>query len=271
LVVNASGLVNLQNGSQINSSSMGSGDGGTVEVNAGSLKLNQNAQINASTTSSDGGNLVLNVSQVLQMSDRSILNAGAGGTGNGGNISLSTLFLLGSGNSDIIATAVLGHGGNINITTDGIYGLAFRNQLTPENDITASSQFGVDGTVEITIPGVAPNSGLVKLPENLTDHSQQITTGCANQSSSSFVASGRGGIAPNPTYELISDRTWSDVRDTSAYLKPSNTTRIIAASPEALVSATGWHRNAEGKVELISAASTVQVRDKLTCAAVPKN
>jgi len=213
------------------------------------------------------------------MSDRSILNAEAGGTGNGGNITLSTPFLLGSGNSDIIATAVFGRGGNINITTDGIYGLAFQNPSIPDNNIIASSQFGINGTVEITTPGVAPNSALVKLPENVVDRSRQITTGCANQnSSSSFVASGRGGIPPNPTYELISDgsaglgqRTWSDVRDISAYRKPGNTSHIIATSPEVLVSAIGWHRNAEGKVELIAAESSVQVRNNLTCAALSKN
>ncbi len=242
-----------------------------MEIASGSLFLNQNTQINASTVSSTGGNLVLDISQLLQMSDGSILNAKAGGTGNGGNIILSTPFLLGSSDSDIIATAVLGHGGNINITTDGIYGLAFRNQLTPENDIVASSQFGVNGTVEINTPGIDANSALVKLPENVVDHSQQITTGCANQSSSSFVASGRGGIAPNPTYELISDRTWSDVRDISAYLKPGNTAHIIAASPEALVQATNWYRNSQGKVELIAVEPSRQVRNNLTCAAVPKN
>ena len=37
-------------------------------------------------------------------------------------------------------------GGNINITTQGIFGLEFREELTPESDITASSKFGVNGT-----------------------------------------------------------------------------------------------------------------------------
>jgi large exoprotein involved in heme utilization and adhesion len=86
---------------------------------------------------------VLNLSEFLRLSDRSVLNAEAGDTGHGGNISINAPFIIGSGKSDSIANAVRGRGGNINITTNSILGLEFRNQLTPDNDITASSEFGV--------------------------------------------------------------------------------------------------------------------------------
>jgi large exoprotein involved in heme utilization and adhesion len=73
--------------------------------------------------------------------------------------------------------------------------------------------------VQINNIGVDPSSGLVELPVEFTDPSQQIATGCADTQGSSFVATGRGGIPENPTQELRSYRTWSDTRDISAYRK----------------------------------------------------
>ncbi|MHC5731332.1 MAG: filamentous hemagglutinin, partial [Nostoc sp.] len=123
-----------------------------------------------------------------------------------------------------IANAFNGNGGNINITTQGIFGLKYRDRLTRESDITASSQFGVSGTVQVNTIGIDPNSGLVELPANVTDPSQQIATGCAGSEGSSFVATGRGGIPKNPTEQVTRDvydglplRTWADIRDISAY------------------------------------------------------
>jgi large exoprotein involved in heme utilization and adhesion len=51
--------------------------------------------------------------------------------------------------SDIIANAVKGKGGNIQINTQSIFGLKYRDQFTPNNDITASSQFGINGNVQV--------------------------------------------------------------------------------------------------------------------------
>jgi large exoprotein involved in heme utilization and adhesion len=41
-------------------------------------------------------------------------------------------------------------------------------------------------------------------------------------------------------------------------------------SPETLIQATSWHRNSQGKIELIADKSSNQVRQPLTCAAIPK-
>ena len=60
--------------------------------------------------------------------------------------------ILGIQNSDITANAVGGDGGNIVINSDFIVGLESRLDLTPFNDITATSEFGIDGTVEVNAP-----------------------------------------------------------------------------------------------------------------------
>ncbi|MEH1844182.1 MAG: S-layer family protein [Nostoc sp.] len=149
--------------------------------------------------------------------------------------------------------------------------MQFRPQLTPENDITASSQFGLSGTVQVNTIGVDPNSGLVELPANVTDPSQQIATGCAGSEGSRFVATGRGGVPQNPNQQVISDRTWDDVRDLSAYRKTGNVTPQTHVSPKVLVEATSWYRNADGKVELIAAPFPTHVQQSLTCAASTKS
>ncbi|ABA21970.1 Filamentous hemagglutinin-like protein [Trichormus variabilis ATCC 29413] len=253
----------------------GLGTAGTLQINANTLKLDNHASILASTKAGEGGNINLQLRDVLLMRHGSFINAEAGSNGNGGNISINSPNVVGLENSDIIANAVQGKGGNIQITTQGIIGLEYRNLLNPReilsNDITASSQFSISGTVQINNVGVDPNSGLIDLPTNLSDPSQQVATGCSNTNSSSFVATGRGGIPQNPTQQMRSDRTWSDIRDISAFHTKELAQAQIPQSPEKLVQATSWHRNAQGKIELVAAKSSSQMSPTLTCAAAPQN
>jgi len=249
----------------------GTGNAGNFEVYADSIFLTNRGTISAATQSGNGGNLVLNAQELLLMRGNSKISVEAKEAGDGGNITLKAPAIVGLENSDIIANAVKGRGGNIQIATQGIFGLQFRPGLTPENDITASSQFGVSGTVRVNTVGVDPNSGLVELPANVTDPSQQIATGCSANSGSSFVATGRGGVPQNPTQEVRSDRTWSDIRDISAFQQSSTVTAQISSSPEVLVQATSWRHNAEGKIELIADISSTLVQLPLTCAATVKS
>ncbi|MBD2451176.1 S-layer family protein [Nostoc sp. FACHB-152] len=264
-------LLRVTNQGDIGVKNEGTGNAGNFEVHADSILLNNRGTISAATQSGNGGNLVLNAQQLLLMRDNSKISVEAKGVGDGGNITINAPVILGLDNSDISANAVLGSGGNIQITTQGIFGLQFRDQLTPENDITASSQFGVSGMVQVNTVGVDPNSGLVELPANVTDSSQQIVTGCSNNTGSSFMATGRGGVPQNPTQEVRSDRTWSDIRDLSAYRKIQKVQAQIPVPPETLIQATSWHRNPDGKIELIADKSPSQVQPSLNCAAVPQS
>ena len=260
----------VTDGGTVSVTSQGTGNGGNLNITAGNIQLKNQGLIQAQTESGNGGNIGLQVGSFLLMRDRSNITATAGGSGNGGNININAPMIIGLGNSDIIANAVQGRGGNIQIATQGIFGLEYRPQLTPENDITASSQFGVSGRVQVSNIGVDPNSGLVKLPTNVTDPSQQIASGCAANQGSRFVATGRGGIPQNPSQQIGSDRTWSDVRDISAYRKNNSVIAQIPSTPETLVQATSWHRNANGKIELVADKFSTQVQKTLTCAGISK-
>ncbi|MBN3872828.1 MAG: S-layer family protein [Nostoc sp. JL33] len=264
----------VTDGGTVSVTSQGSGNGGSLNITANTIRLDRIGSIQAKTESGNGGNIALEVGKLLVLRDNSAIAATAGGNGNGGNININAPIIVGLENSDIIANAFNGDGGNINITTQGIFGLKLGDRLTPESDITASSQFGVNGTVQVNTIGVDPNSGLVELPANVTDPSQQIATGCAGGEGSSFVATGRGGIPQNPlpsdVYDGLRLRTWSDIRDISAYRQTGEVTGQIRPSSEMLVQATSWHRNAQGKIELIADKPSTQVQQPLSCAAVGK-
>ncbi|MGJ5628363.1 filamentous hemagglutinin N-terminal domain-containing protein [Nostoc sp. CALU 1950] len=260
-------VLNISNGATVFVQNLGSGNASTLKINANTLRLDNGASISASTKAGEGGNINFQLRDLLLMRHGSFINAEAGGSGNGGNITINAPIIVGLENSDIIANAFQGRGGNIQIATQGIIGLKFRPELTPENDITASSQFGVSGTVQVNTIGVDPNSGLFQLPVNVTDTSQQIATGCAGSEGSRFVATGRGGVPQNPNQEARSNRTWSDIRNISAYRKTGDLNAQIPASPQVLIEATTWHRNAKGKVELI-AAQPANLQPSLTCAAM---
>ncbi|MEA5580046.1 S-layer family protein [Nodularia harveyana UHCC-0300] len=261
----------LSNSGVVSVTNQGTGDGGNINMTTDNIQLRNQGLIQAQTESGNGGDINLQVGNLLLMRDRSNITAKASGSGDGGNININAPVITGLENSDIIANAVEGNGGNINITTQGIFGLEFRDQLTDENDITASSQFGVNGTVDINNFGIDLNTGLIELPTNLVDSSQKIAAGCAETSGSSFVVTGRGGIPQNPTQDVRSDRTWSDVRNLNPYRQNSPVTAKISETPAPLVQATSWRRNVQGKIELVADKSIAPTPQLLTCAAVTKN
>ncbi|AFZ02488.1 filamentous hemagglutinin N-terminal domain-containing protein [Calothrix sp. PCC 6303] len=273
----------LSNGGAVSVTNQGTGNGGDIKISANKIFLDTQGSIQAQTASGEGGNITSQVSDVLLLRHNSLISATSAGNGNGGNININTPILVGLENSDIIANAFKGKGGNIDITTQDIIGLEFRDTLTPRedltNDITASSQFSINGNVEINNVAVDPNSGLIELPANLSDSSQQIASACSGNQGSSFVATGRGGIPQNPNQDVKSDtssglyslRTWSDVRDISAYQKTQPVQAQIPQLPETLVQATGWYRNAQGKIQLVADKSSTQMQQQLTCAAIPQN
>ena len=257
----------IQDGATVTVSSQGTGAAGNLMVNLNTLHLDQQASLQAESAAGSNGNLFLDVNQTLILRRGSAITTNATGSANGGNITINAPIILGLENSDIVANALQGRGGNIQITTQGILGLKYRDRLTPENDITASSEFGVDGSVDIITPGINPNAGLITLPVELVDPSQQLAQGCTSQRGSSFVISGRGGMIESPIRPLISDRPWADLRLLPTGHDAVAQTPSVASPPSPLVEATNWRRNRDGQMELFAASSiaTAQTALPATC------
>jgi large exoprotein involved in heme utilization and adhesion len=273
----STGQLIVRDGAQVTVSSTGSGDAGNLEVKANSIFLDNNGQLIARTASGNGGDIILNVRDLLLQRHNSQIATDARGTGNGGNIDINSQFIVAvpNENSDITANAVRGRGGNINIITSGIYGQEFRPTLTPLSDITASSEFGVNGTVQINTPDVDPSRGLTNLPEQLVDVSGLVNSSCAVAASeeSNFVVTGRGGVPPNPNETLRLGRVLVDLGSNeistqqSAIPTPEGAVSINPdlsltgtsfSNPSApLVEATGWVRGLKGEVILTAQPPTL--------------
>ncbi|MEL6463305.1 MAG: hypothetical protein AAFQ91_34725, partial [Cyanobacteria bacterium J06621_15] len=168
----------IENGAGVSVASLGSGDAGDITLQADNLQLN-NGFIAAITNTTQGGNINLQLGELLLLRNNSQISTTAGfaqAGGNGGNITINSPFIVAvpKENSDITANASFGNGGNVDITSQGIFGITPRSQLTPQSDITASSETGIQGTINITNPEIDPNQGVIELPEGLVDKSNQI-------------------------------------------------------------------------------------------------
>jgi filamentous hemagglutinin family protein len=240
----------ITDGAYVTVKNDGPGSAGDLEINGRSIFLNNQGAITASTASGNGGDIRLNLQDSLVIRNSSGISATAAGKGSGGNLTIEAPIVLGLENSDITASAFQGQGGKITLTTQGIFGLKYRDRLTPKNDITASSEFGVSGTVQVNTIGVNPGTGLVALPVDPIDPSQKIATGCGSTQDSSFIATGRGGTANNPSQIVTLDRTWSDLRAMDGAKVRS------VAMEQTAIEATALATNAQGQIELIGAGST---------------
>ena len=197
----------------IQSSSTGLGNGGRVAVDTGWLDIRTGASISTEARKSNGGEVELKLSEGLMMSGGTITTKAKkdGGsviiqtvgdiwlTGSevsaeagqdGGNIEIRSPQTLVLQRSRLSANAILGHGGYILITADGFL-------PSIETSITASSEFGVQGMVEIRTPDTDVGSGLVVPPETLVSKNINLAERCALRLAgdvSSFFLNGQGGI-----------------------------------------------------------------------------
>ncbi|MDZ8186918.1 MAG: filamentous hemagglutinin N-terminal domain-containing protein [Nostoc sp. ChiSLP02] len=273
---------------------------GEINVTARSILLD-GGKLTSNSESGAGGNISLQVQDLLLMRGQSKITTNAeGNRDGGGNITITAPngFIVAPvfGNSDITANANFGSGGKIEITTKKIFGFVTRTredvdrldptgQINPNNlptnDITAFSQQNplpsFSGTVQINSPDVDPSKGLVQLPINLVDASQQIVANCgssAKMASSSFNNIGRGGTAPDPTQPLTADAVLADwiilnpesenpaegMKNRVVVQKQRNThipqkLNYINESAE-IVEAQGWITDADGNVVLVAQIPT---------------
>ena len=201
-------------GGLIGSASTGEGAAGSINLGIGETMLLQNdGQVSVRSALSNGGDITIQTGGHVLL-DNSELSASARldggsvrlyGDGNfffrdgritaeagqdGGNIFVEAPDTLVLQRSRLSANAINGHGGYILITADGFL-------PSIETSITASSEFGVQGTVEIRTPDTDVGSGLVVLPETLVSKNINLAERCALRLAgdvSSFFLNGQGGI-----------------------------------------------------------------------------
>ena len=264
------GQLQVLDGAQVTLSSQGIGNAGNLDASVRNLLLDNQGKIISESSSGDGGNITLQSQDLLLLRHNSLISTSAGTAqagGDGGNITINAPFIVAVPleNSDITANAFKGRGGNINITTQGIFGIEYRPHLTRLSDITASSEFGIAGEVAINTPGVDPSRGLAQLPTEVVHAEDLIDRRCSPSRGSdqrgSFTITGRGGLPPSPN-DVLQDEDvitpWvtlpSDEQNrdrTSTLNKPTRST------PQPLVEAQSWVIGPDGQVILTADAPSV--------------
>ncbi|MEJ1931426.1 filamentous hemagglutinin N-terminal domain-containing protein [Nostoc sp. NIES-2111] len=244
---------------------LGTGNAGKIKIKAEEINLDGGANITATTVSGNGGDINLQIDHQLLLRRNSFISTTAGttgGSGNGGNIDINLpngfIIAVPGENSDIKANAFEGKGGNVNINAFSIFGIEFREKESPlTNDITASSEFGLNGTVEINTPEVQPNQRLINLPiQPVETRIAQVCQGVAGRSRGSFTITGRGGLPNSPNEVLYSDTVLADWIPMNNVGTTPNTTinAISTTTPTKIVEATAWAVNSQGEVILTANA-----------------
>lgn len=248
---------------QVTVNSTNSGKAGNLTIDANSMLLDNGASLNADTTGG-GGNIFLNSPLLLLRRGSNITTNASGDDITGGNINIDAkngfIIAVPSENSNIRADSASARGGNVLIKNiAGIFGIKQRNN--PSDNISEITAKGatplLSGNIQIPIPQVDPSQGLVSLPVNLVDASDQISSACTPnnpQLDSTFIVTGRSGLPVTPNELLQDQSTGFDWMMFPA--KPeSNTARINKPSglPGAptIIEASGWVTDKNGNIELV--------------------
>ena len=273
LIVRDEATINVSNFSSLTPGPPpGTGPAGNLNVNAETILLDNQALLTAETVDGDRANITLQADGIV-LRRGSQITTNATGTATGGNITLDTGVLVAFENSDITANSVNSFGGQVIVNALSVFGTEFRQQLTPESDITASSELGsqFSGEVVLDTPDVDPSQGLVALPGEVVDATNQVAQSCRQMEdvTGEFTITGRGGLPPNPTEVLSENTVLVDFGPPNLVSRnPSGLTRdqeistqaafvearSLDAAPDAIVEAQGWMMNADGRVKLVAAA-----------------
>lgn len=271
-------LLSINDGGRVGVDSFGPGDSGTLAVNARSLRLDNGARLTATAAFGNGGNIRLDDLETLVLRRGSVISAQAGigdGQGDGGNIAINSDFIVAAPleDSDIIARAAQGHGGNIIIETRGLYGIAERRAIAGNrtNDIDASSEFGVSGTIAVNQLPTDVDQTLIELPGQVLESDAGVVQGCQAKGNR-FVITGRGGLPAAPTeavemtsplVDLGENRSPSALdplepvpsaplpnSDTPASYLPENHLPENGAEPSHWTEASGWTTDEQNQIVL---------------------
>ncbi|NEQ42046.1 MAG: filamentous hemagglutinin N-terminal domain-containing protein [Leptolyngbya sp. SIOISBB] len=274
LTIQSNGSLLIQGDGRLTVEAQGvsSGRAGVLNVQASSLELNDNIELFASSESSrGGGDVEITVDNLFLMRGGSFINAESTNpnAGNGGNIFIDTsdgfLIAIPGQNSDIVANAVGGDGGRVEISALDILGFTEQDGLTTAelrdnstNDLSASSQDGVQGTISLNTLDLEPDQGLIELPS--LSPSPPIQRGCSTEvvGTSSFTVTGRGGLPPSPTDILSRDRILTDLGPESGASGASTQTAIdesaaiVDESPAYVVEAQGFIKDNNGQITFLA-------------------
>ncbi|ARV63057.1 hypothetical protein BZZ01_15825 [Nostocales cyanobacterium HT-58-2] len=259
------------------------GKAGNLTVNSPRISVKDQGTINAESFAADGGNITLNT-DLLLLRRGGTVSATAGfnqGAGNGGNIAINAraIAAVAKENSDIRANAFKGKGGNLTINTEGLFGIVLASFPTDLSEITASSELGVQGQININQPELQRTQGIIELPSSVIDASTQIAQVCPKGPNAKplgeFIITGRGSLSPSPfepmtgTINLVGLATLDGESSTNARTEGETKSLDIEEREETIIEAQGWVRTTDGQIALVARASGGVPNSFMTSASCP--
>lgn len=186
----AGGQLLLQNGQLVSA-----GNAGTLALTAGDTLLLSNSTIATTATKADGGDIKLTAPNLIRLDDSRVESSvGGGALTTGGNINIDPQAVV-LKNSQVLANAFQGTGGNIIIAGNVVL-------VDPASVIDASSQQGVSGQVLIQAPVSNLAAALSRLTQQPLNAAELLTARCAARlregQVSSLTVAGRDGVPPEP-------------------------------------------------------------------------
>ncbi|MGM3309261.1 two-partner secretion domain-containing protein [Anabaena sp. WFMT] len=246
---------------------LGSGNAGNFSLKANSILMDNlsiisgNSRSNSTDTNQEQASINLRSQDLIMRNGSKITTNATGSNVIGGNITIVTDVLAAAENSDISANSTDFRGGKVTITTQGVFGTQFRDQLTPESDITAtgaSPEFS--GTVQINQLSTDPSQGLIDLSTSVIDTDNQVAQGCAAGSKfasreNKFTIIGRGGLPSSPDDLFTGTRALVDLVELVSNQQNNPDIQPVGVSdriPTEIVEAQGWVVDAKGQVNLVA-------------------
>lgn len=202
IALTAGQSVTISDGASVSASSTGPGNTGNIQIDAGNQFAMTNSSVTTQANAASGGTIKITTtpSGTVQLTNSTISASVLDGTGGGGSVDIDPQFVI-LQNSQILAQAVQGPGGNISITT---------NLLLPDANSVISASSGnpaLNGTVTIQSPN-APGSGKIqplgKTPLQATSLLNQRCAALAGGEFSSFTVAGRDSLPTEPGSWLAS-------------------------------------------------------------------
>jgi large exoprotein involved in heme utilization and adhesion len=194
--------ITLADGATISAESTGLGNAGNITLTLGDSFQSTNGTIVTRATQADGGNIQITARNFLRLRDSAITaEVGGGATTIGGNIFIDPQFVL-LQNSQIVANAFAGQGGNIRIQAQQVF------LADPTSQVSASSALGINGQVAIQAPVTNISGAVAPLPQAFARAGDLLRGRCGERvrggTVSRFVLGGRDGVPREPGSLLLS-------------------------------------------------------------------
>ncbi|MDH5587948.1 MAG: hypothetical protein OEZ05_15115, partial [Nitrospirota bacterium] len=191
----------LSNGATVSAGSSGPANAGSIQVQATDTILLDGATITTEAAQASGGNIKLTAQDLIQLNDSTISSSVQGNaTTGGGDINLDPDFII-LQNSQVLAKAVAGQGGNITLIANNAV------LVDSFSTLDASSALGISGSVTIEAPTKFLSGAILPLEPQPVNVAALYGARCAAGAGgnfSTFVDSKTDSLSPTPGTFLAS-------------------------------------------------------------------